>query len=619
MCGIVGIASLAPVLERGWLTNASGSMAHRGPDDSGLWWSADGRVGLAHRRLSIIDLTPAGRQPMHDAAEVIHVIFNGEIYNFQELRQELARAGFVFRSRTDTEVIIAAYLEWGPEFLSRFNGMFAIALHDARRQQVVLARDRAGEKPIYYRKDTISLRFASELKAIMAEPGSPRSLNHAALDCYLALGFVPGEHCLLAGVSKLPPAHALVFDLASGESRVWRYWTPPEPSRRRGNETELLEELEALFQGAVRKQLVSDVPVGVLLSGGMDSSLVTAMAVRATSHIRTFTVTFPGAGKYDEAKHARLIARHFGTEHSELEAESTRVDILSVLARQFDDPIIDSSIVPTYLVTQLIRRHCTVALGGDGGDELFGGYSYYDRLLRLQRFASRLPAPVIDLAARAARNFLPLGFRGRNWAMALGADLGIELPLLGPFFDCQSRKRLLSCHPEWPFEGERIWAHRTPRTEDLLDRATRMDFHNYLPEDILVKVDRASMLNSLEVRAPMLDVGVMEFALGKVPPHLKATTKSRKVLLRRLAARVLPPAFQTARKQGFSIPLDSWLRSGSWFNYFRDVLLDREQRFFDHGFITKLLKAQQRGLFHGERLFGLVMFELWRREYKIAL
>jgi asparagine synthase (glutamine-hydrolysing) len=620
MCGIVGIASGSSVIERSWLAAGCDAMRHRGPDGNGEWWSEDGCVGLGHRRLAVIDLSPAGAQPMSDISGTLHITFNGEIYNFIDLRTQLAGMGHAFRTGTDTEVILAAYRQWGSACLERLNGMFTFALFDATRRQLFMARDRAGEKPLYYVLTPDSVRFASELKGLMADARLPRDIDSEALDCYLTMGFVPGERCILQGVRKLPPAHALVFDLTTARSHVWRYWELPRPPQRAGaapaDEEQLLEELEALLADSVRRQLVADVPVGILLSGGVDSSLVAALAVRATSKVRTFTMRFPGHGSLDETEHARLIARHFGTEHLELETQDSAVDLLPMLARQFDEPMVDSSMIPTYLISRLTRQHCTVALGGDGGDELFGGYVHYNRLLKMQRTLGRLPQVVRGPLAGAGGVLLPLGFKGRNWLQSLGIDLKQGLPLIAQYFDSRARRRLMSHGQEWPLVGEAIRARNVPKIPDLLQRATRSDFENYLAEDILVKVDRASMLNSLEMRAPLLDYRVIEFAFGKVPSHLKATTEDRKILLKKLSARILPPQFDRHRKQGFSIPLASWLRQGSWWRFFRDVLLGSEGGFFDRRALAHVLDGQARGRANGERLFALVMLELWRREYR---
>jgi asparagine synthase (glutamine-hydrolysing) len=619
MCGIIGIVSKTPQVQRAWLAIGRDAMTHRGPNDSGEWWSVDGRVGLAQRRLSIIDLSPAGHQPMHDAAGTLSIVFNGEIYNFANLRDELIAKGHGFRSHSDTEVILAAYREWGTECLARFNGMFAFALFDARQQAVFLARDRAGEKPLFYYQVNGVLRFASELKALLADPALPRRIDTTALDCYLAMGYVPGERCMLQGFNKLPPAHALLFDLETGQAKIWRYWQLPDleaASSRPIDEAGLLDELEALLEDAVRSQMVADVPVGVLLSGGVDSSLITAMAVRSSSQVQTFTIGFPGHGKLDETEHARFVARHFGTRHTELMAEPATADLLPRLARQFDEPMVDSSMIPTFLVSQLVRQHCTVALGGDGGDELFGGYHHHSRLIWRQKKLESIPRPLRIGIAVAAEKLLPVGVKGRNWLQGLGADLDKGLPLNASCFDATTRGRLLAAQSGWHAQAENVLRSRAPVHNDLLQRTTRMDFAN-LAENILVKLDRASMLNSLELRAPFLDCRLIEFAYGKVPSHLKATAQDKKILLKRLTARVLPSGFDRQRKQGFSMPLGEWLKGGEFRALFNEVLRAPECN-FDAGTVDSLLRGQDRGRSNGERLFALVLFELWRREYGVS-
>jgi asparagine synthase (glutamine-hydrolysing) len=472
---------------------------------------------------------------------------------------------------------------------------------------------------LFYHQANGVLRFASELKALLADPALPRRIDPAALDCYLAMGYVPGERCMLQGFNKLPPAHALLFDLQTGQAKIWRYWQLPEleaTSSRPVDDAALLDELEALLEDAVRRQMVADVPVGVLLSGGVDSSLITAMAVRSSSQVQTFTIGFPGHGKLDETEHARLIARHFGTRHTELMAEPATADLLPRLARQFDEPMVDSSMIPTFLVSQLVRQHCTVALGGDGGDELFGGYHHYSRLLWRQKKLRPIPRPLRNGIALAAEKLLPVGVKGRNWLQGLGADLDKGLPLIASCFDATTRGRLLAVQSGWHAQAEDVLLSRVPVHPDLLQRATRMDFAN-LAENILVKVDRASMLNSLELRAPFLDYRLIEFAFGKVPSHLKATPQDKKILLKRLTARVLPPGFDRQRKQGFSIPLAEWLKCGAFRALFQEVLRDPKCS-FDARTVDGLLRGQDRGRSNSERLFALVLFELWRREYGVG-
>ncbi len=557
---------------------------------------------------------------MMSAAGDVVIVFNGEIYNFDELRNQIKECGTVFRSRSDTEVVLEAYRQWGVECLGRLNGMFSFAIYDVRRKTIFLARDRAGEKPLFYRYDGGALRFASELKVLMADSTLEKRISPVALDCYLALGYIPGDICVLEGFKKLPAAHAMKYDLRTGLLKVWRYWQMPECDRQENvGENALLDELEFLLEDAVRKQLVADVPVGVLLSGGVDSSLIAAMAVRASRDVKTFTIRFPGHGSTDETEHARLIAHHFGTEHIELDAQPTSVEMLPILARQFDEPMVDSSMIPTFLVSQLVRQHCAVALGGDGGDELFGGYGRYSRLLWMKRYLGHIPLSLRRGIGRATDRFLPVGMKGRKWLLALGADFENELPIIEGLFGVSSRKSLLSGREgAWSFVAENVFRQRVPSSADLLQRATRMEFQDYLCEDILVKVDRASMLSSLEVRAPMLDYRIIEFAFGKVPARLKATPQGKKILLKKLTERLLPPEFDRRRKQGFCIPLGEWLQAGPFRDVFYDMLL-RPGCMFDSRVVRELLVGLDKGRSNGERLFALVMFELWRREYGAVL
>lgn len=619
MCGILGIGSVKPVDSREWLAICRDKMMHRGPNDAGEWWSEDGRVGLGHRRLSILDLSLAGHQPMRFKEKGLAIVFNGEIYNYQDIREELSE-GNRWKGNSDTEVLLAAYAKWGTDCLRHLNGMFAFAIYDERERQLFLARDRAGEKPLFYRIENGQLCFASELKALMAVPDSRRKIDPHALDCYLAFGYVPGGMCILEGYQKVQPAHALTFNLERGTHRIWQWWTPPVlvEDEKEMEEEKLVEELETLLEDAVKKQFAADVPVGILLSGGVDSSLVTAMAVRKAKKVKTFTIGFPGAGRLDETRHARLIASYFGTEHTELMAEQATADLIPLLAKQFDEPIADSSIIPTYLVSRLVRQHCTVALGGDGGDELFGGYAHYSRLLWIQQSLGFIPGYIRKLMAKSSEQILPLGFKGRNYMQGLDVDLNRGLPSIASLFDRTSRKRLLAGQSKIKVIAEDVWENRIPLRKDLLQRATQMDFENYLPEDILVKVDRASMLNSLEVRAPFLDCRILEFAFGKVPSRFKASTSEKKILPKKLAKRLLPSKFDIQRKQGFSIPIVDWLKGGPFRELFWDTLSSADC-LFDQATVQRLLRGQGRAQNNGERLFSLVQFEIWRKIHKITL
>jgi asparagine synthase (glutamine-hydrolysing) len=549
------------------------------------------------------------------------IVFNGEIYNFRELKRELALAGHTFRSDSDTEVILAAYREWGTECVTHLNGMFAFAIYDASRGHLFLARDRAGEKPLFYSLVGNELRFGSELKAMMADEKLPRKIDPEALDCYLSMGFVPGERCILQGFRKLPPAHAMTFSLARLEVRTWRYWELPRFSQENahsGSQVELLAQLEQLLEDAVARQLVADVPVGVLLSGGIDSSLITAMAARNGRSVNTFTIRFPGHPKFDESRHARLIASHFGTNHEELDAGEATPELLPILARHFDEPIADSSMIPTYLVSRMARQRCTVALGGEGGDELFGGYLHYVDLLRMASKVEFIPLALRSSIARAASCVFPVGVKGRNRLQQMGCDLETDLPPVGSYFDRTTRQELIVRGDIRPLCAEAVRRQFISPDKDLLQRSTRYDFASYLPEDILVKVDRASMANSLEVRAPMLDYRIIEFAFGRISSNLKTTKSGRKILLKALAAKVLPSSFDRERKQGFSIPLAAWLHRAPLRQFFENVLHDGGS-IFSKDFVVKLLNGQSQGRSNSERLFSLVMLELWRREFHATL
>jgi len=617
MCGIAGRIQQDGRSDPELLLSMRDAMTHRGPDDAGAWWSPDGRVGLAHRRLAILDLTAGGHQPMSDASGNWWITFNGEIYNYRELRQELEALGHHFRSASDTEVLVEALAHWGQEALSRLNGMFAFGAYDSGARTLLLARDRAGEKPLYYCHRPGRFAFASELKGLLADPTLSRQLDEAGLESLLALGYVPGEQCILRGMRKLPPAHALTYDLERDTVRVRRYWEFPSPRPLPQGEGELLERLETLLEDAVRRQLVADVPVGILLSGGVDSSLVTALAARVSSRpIRTFTVSFPGHSTLDEAPYARLVARHCGTEHTELAAEPPGPDLLAELAAQFDEPLADTSLIPTFLVSRLIRQHCTVALGGDGGDELFAGYGHYRALLRRSR---GLPHS-LGCLAEAGLERLPLGLKGRNYLLNWARNPRERMAHVGSFFDARSRSRLLA-----PFlaQGRRLpgraEAERAASWRDewsVLRNATHLDFTSYLVDDILAKVDRASMKVSLEVRAPWLDYRILEFAFGEVPDQLKATARDIKILPKRLARKLLPGELDLDRKQGFSPPMAAWLK-GSWGDFAADVLAQADGALWNKAMVGKLLAGLRQGLSHSARIFLLVMFELWRRQYGV--
>jgi len=562
---------------------------------------------------------------MVDPEASLAIVYNGEIYNFIQLREELEKKGVVFKSSSDTEVLLKAYRVWGEDCLDYLDGMFAFAVYDENRRTLFMARDRTGEKPLYYRHVPGQLHFASELKALMADPQMERRIDPDALNSYLAFGYVPGSQCILSGVEKLPPACCAVYRVDEDRLEVKRYWElPREFSQNACHEDELADRLEGILRESVRRRLVSDVPVGIMLSGGIDSSLVTAMAAGVSDNpVRTFTITFPGHEKYNEGPYARKVAEYFSTDHVEMPAEAATVDLLPELARQYDEPLADSSMVPTFLVTRQIRRHATVALGGDGGDELFGGYPGHSWVQSRPLFLGLLPWFFRRMLLGAARGLIRPGRMGRNYILGLLSDTTGRIVQVNKFFDPRDRKNLmveqLGDLVAGNLDGPESWKAGIARRYDTpLRMITGMDFASYLPDDILVKVDRASMLSSLEVRSPFLGRDVMEFAFREVPDSLRATSMERKILTRRLASRLLPADLDLDRKQGFSLPLQAWFR-GQWGKYIGEVLMDGENDVFRRKKIEQLLEQQAAGRRHTQRLFALAMFELWRREYSVSL
>lgn len=629
MCGIAGFAGTAAPNRMGPAQRAldimAGCLRHRGPDDAGTWLDSSQIVGLAHRRLAIVDLSINGHQPMDSDDGRFIVAFNGEIYNHRALRQGLdersATGAKRWKGVSDTETLVEGFSTWGVRgTIAKCVGMFALAVFDRRERRLTLVRDRAGEKPLYYVSALGFIAFASEPKAILALPGFDRRLDRASLSAYLAFGYVPGTGSMFASIKKVPPAGILEFAVDQGTVALDHYWRlpPPAPSRSTpGLGRELDDRLESILAEAVAAQLQADVPVAVLLSGGMDSSLVAAMAARAVGRVRTFTIGFPGAKAHDERPHARLIAEHFGTEHVEIPLQSGDLGTLQQLSRWMDEPLCDSSIIPTYLVSQAVRRHVTVALGGDGGDELFGGYRAYN-LARVQALLRRvLPALCRQLAAGAARAALPPGTKGRSYLVALDSTKIQAAARAVMLFDRQARGQLLagSAGSGSPMP-EQLKEQCIEEDLSVIQTATRMDFLNYLPNDLLTKVDRASMLCSLEVRAPFLDHRLVEFAFGQVPDDLKAGWRKKKIMLSRLARRVLPPLFNVDRKQGFSIPLRSWLQLQKG-TEIHDSIRALPRELINPAYVDRLLAWQARGYDNSERILCLAMLSFWLQEFRV--
>jgi asparagine synthase (glutamine-hydrolysing) len=609
MCGICGIASRAGSPDPGRLAAMSASLVHRGPDSGGEY--LDGPVALGARRLSIIDLAGGG-QPIENEDGSCVVVQNGEIYNYPELRRELERNGHTFRTNCDTEVHLHLYEQHGPEYLRRLRGMFAVALWDGRRRRLVLARDRYGIKPLYYRDAGNTLEFASELRAL---PRGEVDLN--ALEAFLAFNSIPAPYSIFRDIRKLPAGHVLVWEESGGAFDIERYARSgpvPVDELRGDDEAELVEELRARLRDSVRAHLLADVPVGVLLSGGVDSAVLAALAAQETSDaVHTFTIGFQERS-FDERADARLVADRYGTAHHELLVQPDPLVLVPALADVFDEPFADSSALPTYLVSQLAAEHVKVALSGEGGDELFGGYYTYAADLLAERVAplARLARPLVERlpssSAKASFDYkakrfvraahLPPLERHHGWKEIFSPDVRAELTGRPSTFD--------------PVD---IYRARYAETAgaDPLARLQDVDFGIYLVDDLLVKTDRASMAHSLEARVPFLDSVVTNFAFG-LPAKHKVRGLSKKVLLRKAAEPLLPRKVVHGRKRGFSIPAAAWLR-GELEPFARATLSPenlRSQGFFRPAPVTRLLDEHAAGAADWSRqLWGLLSFTLW--------
>jgi asparagine synthase (glutamine-hydrolysing) len=621
MCGICGLVAAergaTPDMEL--LARMSLRLAHRGPDSDGAF--TDGRVGLAARRLSIIDLEH-GDQPISNEDGTVTVVQNGEIYNFAELRRRLERDGHRFRTAGDTEVLVHLYEERGPSFVEELRGMFAIAVWDSRAQRLVLARDRFGIKPLYYRRDGAGLAFASELKSLLEDPGFPRDIDPHGLAAYLAFNSIPSPLTIFSAARKLPAGSLLVWE--DGEATESRYARPaPEPAGELRGESldSLAGELREALRDSVRAHLVADVPVGVLLSGGIDSSGLVALAAGEQAEpVKTFSIGFEEAS-FDELGSARLVAERYGTEHHELVLRPDAVDLLPKLVAAFDEPFGDSSALPTYLVSQLAAGEVKVALSGEGGDELFGGYyTYVADLLapRVGRLAT-LARPLAE-ALPSSSSKVSFDYKAKRFARAASLPPLERHHAWKEIFSGDQREALLAGHRHgWdPLD---LYRERYAETEgaEPLARLQDVDLGIYLVDDLLVKTDRASMAHSLELRVPFLDPAPAGIALA-LPTRHKVRGLAKKRLLRRALAPLLPREVVRGRKQGFSIPLAAWLR-GPLQDFAREVLapsaLER-QGLLDPAVVSGVLDRHlSRREDLSRQIWGLMALTMWFDRYRI--
>ena len=629
MCGITGWANLTshpppPDGAHELLHAMCERMVHRGPDSEGLF--VTNGVALGMRRLAIIDLV-TGEQPAFNEDRSVAVILNGEIYNYRELRDDLEKRGHAFRSASDTEVLPHLYEEYGDDMLRELNGMFAFALWDSRRRRLLIGRDRFGEKPLYWGVFDNTLLFASEPKVLLAHPAVKPALNLQALRYYLSFDYVPAPLSIYEGINKLPAAHKLVLE--DGRVDVDRYWrlsyktAQPVPS-----ENEAADHLRELLADAVRMRLVSDVPLGVLLSGGVDSSSVAAFAVRAsTEPVKTFSISFAEAS-FDESAYARGVAKFLGTDHHEERLSANlAANLVSEIGAWMDEPFSDPSLVPTYLLSRFTRKHVTVALGGDGGDEIFAGYPMYAGL-RWGEFYQSLPPtlrarviePLVRMLPVKTKN-LSFDYKALRFVTGAQYDAVARHHVWFGSFTPEEQTDLLTADALATSDGE-IYAQARQLAdecdnEDLVTRMQSVDTRLYLAEDILTKVDRASMAVSLEVRAPFLDPRVAEFA-ASLPPNYKLRGHKTKYILKKAVHELLPPFVTKRGKKGFGVPVAEWLKLNLR-PLARDLLSPERVRragVFNPDYITRLQDEHERGIAnHRKLLWTLLMFELWHESF----
>jgi len=622
MCGIAG--ALATRLEgappAGAAERFAAAMVHRGPDGFGFFRA--GPVALAHRRLSIIDLSDAGRQPMTNEDGQIAIVVNGEIYNHAELRADLVAKGHRFASGSDSEVVAHLYEEVGARVPELLRGMFAFALWDARAGTLLLARDRFGEKPLYYCDRADGFVFASELGALVADERTPTTMSLPALDAYLALQYVPAPDTIYEGVKKVPPGHTLTVRPGSRPVLRRYYQISFDPTLATISEDEAARRVRETVEESVRSRLMSDVPLGAFLSGGIDSSIVVACMARATGKaVQTFSVGFTEGGRADdELPFARLVAERYGTEHHELVVEPDMVGLLPSIVRHHGEPFADTSAVPTRYLCEMTRRHVKVALSGDAGDEAFGGYRRYVWAHVAERLG-RLPAP---LARSVARAMEAVPGRKARWLREYGARLGADEAARYLRFVCHfsagEKASLYTPELAARFANDAVAASfaailGASRATDTVSRLQNLDVETYLPDDILAKVDVASMTHALEARAPLVDHHVVELGAA-LPGRLKLRAGKGKYILKKAFADLVPAEIVNRKKKGFALPTGPWL-AGRLHGFARDVLLSdaaRARGLFRAEAVADLLDRHRAGEDHGERLWNLIVLETWQRE-----
>ncbi|MDP3722455.1 MAG: asparagine synthase (glutamine-hydrolyzing) [Candidatus Omnitrophota bacterium] len=632
MCGIVGMLQWdGQAVEEAVLAEALASLSHRGPEGRGqvvLKNTPPCSVGLAHARLKIIDLSEEASQPMSNDDQSVWIVFNGEIYNFLELRASLQQRGVRFRTASDTEVLLRLYEAEGVRCVERLEGMFAFAVWDARHRTLLLGRDRVGKKPLFYYADPGSGRFAfaSEIKALLRYPTIVPEVDAEALPAFFLFGYVPTPHTLYRGICQLPPGHLLTLN-DDGRLQIEAYWDVPlaAPSVHRApSEAEAVDRVRELLTAAVRRRLVADVPLGAFLSGGIDSSIIVGLMSRLQREpVRTFSIGFSGDSRFDETRYARLVARHFGTQHTEFRVEPSAVELIDQLVWHYDGPFADSSAIPTYLLAQLTKEHVTVALNGDGGDELFAGYLRFCATL----WSERVPLALRRAARSLLTNLPPWGGPRSPWGRLQKFAGSAALPFterftrwVAVFYEDLPHLWTGTNGAGAPLAALDPYVRRC-RNASPLTQLLYLNVKTYLPDDLLVKADRCSMAHALEARSPFLDRELLEYVFS-LPDAMKLRWGRTKVILRQAFTDMLPQPVLRRGKMGFGVPLQRWFRTDLK-DFLQDVLLSSGacwRQYLDASYVGSLVEAHVSGRAdHSHRLWTLLTFEVWLQNLSLVL
>jgi len=618
MCGFVGYVTSNQnrFPDSIKLKNAIDSIHYRGPDHTGFWISKDNHIALAHKRLSILDLADRSNQPYTEKNTNFVIIFNGEIYNYLSLKEQLSSLGYLFETSSDTEVIYKGYSEWGTKVFSKLQGMFSIAIIDEDKDKIILARDIVGEKPLFYIKVEKLFCFASEIKPLLELEIVNKDIDNESLNYLFSKGYCPPTKSIFSQIRKLDASQFLEYSLKDDHVSINKYWDLEKKIIEKSkvnvtNEVYLLNKLETLLEESINLQLNADVPVGMLLSGGVDSSLLVALGSRAHNKLNTFNVSFRDHHEFDESKHARLIAEYFDCHHHEIESSSIDPSLFDQLSEYYDDPIFDTSMIPTFLLANAVSKYSKVAVGGDGGDELFGGYPHYNKFLKIHKKYTFIPHILRRRVSNFFQSLMPIGIKGKKTLEFIGNDFKNYYPNIAEFYNLDETKKIFNETINFSTQSKNLILNPIIPINNLITSSTYHDFSNYLKSDLLVKIDRASMANSLEIRSPFLDKKIIEFCFLEVPPYLKVDNDRRKILLKMLAAKILPKNFDFNRKKGFSIPINKFLNDPVWMDYFHQKVSDSDSNIFNKEYIFKLLRTSNAYRNNGERIAALIFFMCW--------